>query len=139
MRLRLLFIFVLTIVSAVHSGATPIAPGKAGHAPAGISWQFAERKSEYDIPDTKVYLVVGGRRIFIFRASSHFDVLERQLYRTHDVPASAITACAGWWAGQGQTLYVIRRRRQLIVFFRMLDEQAPVEPYSRLKVISLPR
>ena len=139
MRRCLLFLFVSTTVFTVPSGATPIARGKVREAQAGVSWQFDERKGKYEIPNTKIYLVVGGRRIFIFRAPSHFDVLERQLYGTHNVPASAIAACTGWWAGQGQDLYVIRRKGRLIVFLRNLDEQAPIEPYARLKVIPPPR
>ena len=89
--------------------------------------------------DTKIYLLVNGRRVFLLRAGSQFSVLDRQDYESHAVPSTAITACAGWWAGQGQDLYVIRRQRQLVVFIRYLDEQAPIGAYKRLKVIPLSR
>jgi hypothetical protein len=134
----LLFLIALTILSTAYSGSARGAGRKAGRAEVSVSWQFDTRRLEYDLPDTKVYLVVDGRRIFLLRASSQFSVLERELYSGHDVPATAIAACAGWWAGQGQDLYVTRRGRRLIVFARYLDEQAPVERYRRLKVIPLP-
>jgi hypothetical protein len=134
----LLFLIALTTVATAHSGSARGAVRKAGRATATVSWRFDTRKMEYDQPDTRVYLMVGGRRIFLLRASSQFSILERELYDGHDVPASAITACSGWWAGQGQNLYVIRSRKRLIVFVQYLDEQAAVERYRRLKVIALP-
>lgn len=137
MRGYLLCLIVLTSISTAYGGSARGAHRNQARAQAAISWQFETRRMKYDVPDTKVYLVVGRRRIFLLRAPSQFSVLDRQNYSGHAVPAAAITACAGWWAGQGQDLYVIRSKKRLIVFARNLDEQAPVERYSRLKVIQL--
>lgn len=135
--------FSLLVISLSIIAAYPdVAQGgirKASYSQTNVTWQFDSRRLESDAMDTKIYLIVNGRRVFLLRAGSQFGVLDRQGYESHAVPSTAITACSGWWAGQGQDLYVIRRKRQLVVFIRHLDEQAPIGAYKRLKVIPLSR
>ena len=135
MRRCLLFLLVLTILFAARGEAAPSA--KASHVQAGVEWSFDTREDRDGNPTTRVFLVVGGRRVFILRDVAQFSVLERKDYSGRDVPATAIAACTGWWAGSGEELYVIRRGRQLIVYIRYLDEQTELGRYRRLKVIPL--
>ena len=60
---------------------------------------------EYGAPDTRVFSVVNGRRIFLLRARSQFHIIERPDFRARGVPARAFAACAGASAGQGQNLF----------------------------------
>ena len=133
------FLVISISLSAAYSDVAQGAIRKASYSQTNVTWQFDSRRLESDEMDTKIYLIVNGRRVFLLRASSQFRVLDRRDYGSHAVPSTAITACAGWWAGQGQDLYVIRRKRQLVVFIRYLDEQAPIGAYQRLKVIALRR
>jgi hypothetical protein len=138
MRRRLFFIFLL---AALAAGTRPPAQGQ-GQKPAGakaeVNWLFDAREDGDGIPHTKVSLAVGDRRVFLEEVAAKFAVLERRDYKSHGVPASALTACSGWWAGAGEDLYVVRRRGSLVVYSRTLDEQAPVGAYKRLKVIPSP-
>lgn len=135
----LLFLVVLATFPAATGEAAQGGGKKATYGQANVKWQFDIRHDRDGNPQSRVFLVVGGRRVFLLRVVALFRVLDRQDYSSRDVPATAITACTGWWAGSGEDLYVIRRNRQLIVFIRSLDEQTPVPAYKRLKVIPLPR
>jgi hypothetical protein len=106
-------------------------------AEPNVTWLFDIKENE-GTPQGKVYLQVGDRKVLLLPdTAGNYSVLERADYRSHGVPAQAITASTGWWAGQGEDLYVIRRGNQLIVFIRDLDESARVGAYRRLKVIPL--
>lgn len=133
---RFLFLVVLTTFSTVVTGATLGAAGGAADRQAGISWLFDTRNDKYGNPRGKVFLLVGGRKVLILpKAVAQYRVLDRTDYKLHDVPATAVTACTGWWAGQGEDMYVIRRNKHLVVYIRYLDESASVPAYKRLKVI----
>lgn len=136
----LLLLFVLTTFSTTLCKAESGAYKKAMQGEVNASWQFDLTIAEdSDTPRGKVYLLVGSRKVLIFSdAIGAFSVIERADYKSKGVPTTALTACSGWWAGQGQDLYVVRRRKQLIVYIRELDEQAAIPPYRRLKVIPLP-
>ena len=106
--------------------------------PALVAWQFDTRSRKDLAPQTDVFLRVDGRRVLILQnAEEPFQEVERQDYKSRTIPAQAIAACAGWWAGQGDELYVVRRAHSLVVFRKEEDEQAPVFPWKRLKVIPL--
>lgn len=109
--------------------------GKANSFQDNVSWEFDSREDRDGNPQTRVYLKVGARRVFIIRETAQFNVVERKDYGSHEVPARALTACSGWWAGGGSEMYVVRRGRQLIVYRRSLDEQVDTGPYGRFKVI----
>ena len=133
---RCLFLLALTVFSAAFCQAVPSTPRKALRTEVSVKWVFDIKKNSDDTPRGKVYLMVGDRKILIRRAVvGDYHVIEPTDYKSSKVPASAIAACGGWWAGQGEDLYVIRRKNQLIVYIRYLDESAPTPPYRRLKVI----
>jgi hypothetical protein len=135
-----LFIVVLMMSSIAMSEVTLGAARKASHRQVSISWLFNTRNDKYGNPRGKVFLLVDGRKIVILpNAAAQYRVLDQADYKSHDVPAMAITACTGWWAGQGEDIYVIRRKKQLFVFIRYLDEGVSVRAYRRLKVIPLSR
>jgi hypothetical protein len=136
---RFLFLFVLTAFSLSITEATLGAVKKVSNSQASISWLFDIRNDKYGNPRGKVFLLVGGRKVLILpNAAAQYRVLDRAEYKSRDVPATAITACTGWWAGQGEDMYVIRHKKQLVVFIRYLDEGVSVPAFKRLKVIKLP-
>jgi hypothetical protein len=108
---------------------------KAKSFQGNVSWEFDSREDRDGNPQTRVYLKVGARRVFVIREMAQFSVLERKDYSTHEVPQRALTACFSWWAGGGSQMYVVRRGRQLVIYRRSLDEQVDTEPYVRFKTI----
>jgi hypothetical protein len=136
---RLLLLMVLALLLVSQRGLAMGASEKFNHSQTTLEWLFNARNDRDGNPNTSVYLVMGGQRYFVMRDTAQFSVVERDGYREHGVPASAVAACASWWAGSGEELYVIRRGRQLIVYIRYLDEQSETGRYKRLKVITLRR
>ena len=137
---RLLWLVVVTTFSLAISEAVLGTVREASSGQATVSWLFDIRNDKYGNPRGKVFLLVGSRKVLILpKAAAQYRVLERTEYESRDVPATAITACTGWWAGQGEDMYVTRRKKQLVVFHRFLDEGASIPAYKRLKVIPLPR
>lgn len=134
----LLLLVVLAACFAIPCDASQSSGSKAGHSQSGVEWQFDTTNDRDGNPNTKVFLKVGARRVFILRDTAQFSVLNRKDYSAHDVPSTALAACVSWWAGSGEEMYVIRRGRQLIVYIRYLDEQTETGRYRRLKVIPLP-
>lgn len=128
-------IFALACLPVLASAQQP-APKRQKHA--DVTWVFDVKVDHDGNPRGKVFLVVGGRRVLLLsNVPDGFSVLDRADYSSRGVPATAITACSGWWAGQGKDMYVIRRNRQLVVFIRYLDEgEGPAPAYRRLRVIS---
>jgi hypothetical protein len=137
--LRHLFpLFILTALCAGGAAAARGAAQRAAPAQAEVAWAFDTREDRDGNPHTKVFLVVGARRVLVTEATANFNALERKDFKGHAVPAAALAACTGWWAGAGEDLYVTRRGRTLVVYSRALDEQARIPPYRRLKVIPSP-
>ena len=71
------------------------------------------------------------------QAPDEFQRFAKSGYKDQGVPASALTACFGWWAGAGDYLYVVRQGKSLAVFRREADEAGPDLPWKRLKIIPL--
>ena len=122
------------LLPRISAAPAPAAPGQT----PPLAWVFQMRRDSQGSPHTAVLLRVGGRLVPVLRdAADEFRTLARAGYKEKGVPAPALTACAGWWAGQGDDLYVIRRAHSLIVFRREEDEQVPALPWKRLQIIPL--
>ncbi len=103
-----------------------------------LRWVFQTRHDAQTNPQTDVFLRVGTRQVLVLpHASDEFTVANRTQYKDSGIPADALTACTGWWAGAGDNLYVARRGRSLVVCRKELDEQSGPFPWKRLKIIPL--
>ena len=128
-----------TALAALVSVACPLlnyAAPAARQRPPTVTWSFETRTDRDLTPHSRVFLRVNGRRVPVYgETTATFQTLGRGEYTGHGVPSNAITACAGWFAGQGEDLYVVRRGRRLVIYLRELDEQAPIPAYKRLKSV----
>ena len=131
-------LFVLTALLPNLGSADPFAPIKANPSKVDVEWVFDIKQDDTDTPRGKVFLVVNTRKILLRRAVvGNYSVVDRAEYKDRGIPNAAITACSGWWAGSGEILYVIRRRSQLFVYIRYLDEGVSHSSNRRLKTIQL--
>lgn len=142
-RILLRRISLLILAATFCAAAAGVARGALRQANAGaaeFSLQYRVRRGRSETPRTDVFLVVRGRRVLIRpNVIGEFRTLERTEYAERKVPAAAVAACTGWWAGQGEDVYVIRRGSRLAVYVRELDESAADSAYRQRKVIPLPR
>lgn len=127
-----LFVWLLLLVcsgSAVLAAPSPTPP---------LAWVFDIHPDKQLTPQGKVFLKVGARRVLIEPKSQfEFSTLGRAEYKDYKVPAASLTACAGWFAGAGEYLYVVRRQNSLRVYRRWADEQAPEMPWKPIRTIAL--
>lgn len=132
---RLLVCLLLLVLSASAALSTPAPPP---HAPA-LTWIFDTHEDKQLIPQSKVYLRVGTKRVLIEeKAQAGFRTVSRMDYKVYKIPAAALTACSGWFAGGGQDMYVIQHKKSLRVYRRWTDEQAPEFHYKLIRTIALP-
>lgn len=125
---------LLTALAASLAPSGRAAPVAASRPPT-VTWSFATHTDPDLTPHSRVFLRVNGKRIPVYETTATFQTLRRRDYKDHGVPSSAVAACSGWFAGQGDDLYVVRHGGRLVVFMRELDEQADTTPYKWLKSI----
>jgi hypothetical protein len=138
MRRLFITLVLLTALTPALCIADPSASRKTKPAELVISWVFDIQKDNEETPRGKVSIFVNGRVILLRPAVvGEYRVVDRTEYKDRGVPAVAITACYGWWAGSGEIVYVIRRKKQLVVYIRYLDEGISKSSNRRLKTIQL--
>ncbi len=116
----------------------------AGSAPMPrlpvLAWSFDIHDDPSGSPRGRVFLRVNGRSVLVLpKADMQYNIVLCSEYHGKKVPAAALTACAGWWAGAGVDLYVIRRGQRLNVFRRDEDEESGDSAYRLIKSVPILR
>jgi hypothetical protein len=97
--------------------------GSSSAAP-DLLWRFDTKRTDQDLPITTVRLVVEGKaRKVAAGRTGEFRALEAGDYKNHGIPANALAACAGWWAGAGDAYYVTREGDALVIRHRATSEE----------------
>lgn len=79
-------------------------------------------------PLHEISLVLAGRR-HVLDTIQVCEPLTAEERGEHNMPADALAACGGWWAGAGDYFYAIRRNDSLVVYQGWLDEMQQDESY----------
>lgn len=114
--------------------------------PLAVRFEFQTRGgADGNAPHSRVFLNVNGKRTLVFSSDEAFHAVSRAEFIAQQVPPElkvpreALAACAGWWAGAGDNLYVVRRGARLDVYRQELDEGIEKTPPGRvIKSLSLP-
>lgn len=102
----------------------------------GIRGTFHEIKG----PNQSLSLLIGNEEIPLMQDQPvAYRNLEPNLWERHDIPADAILAGFGWWAGYGQTFYVRYAPPYLKVYVSEVEEQSPIPHFKMLKRIDIPK
>lgn len=75
-----------------------------------------------DMPRAEVSLYLNKAR-YVIDTIQTCDLFEPADYAKYEIPAEAISACGGWWAGAGDYLYAIVEEDVCIVMQGWQDEQ----------------
>ncbi|MBS0661184.1 MAG: hypothetical protein JSR82_23445 [Verrucomicrobia bacterium] len=114
--------------------ATPPAGAKAEAATP--TWVFDIKEDAEGTPRGSVSLSVQGRKVVLFtNAIGNYSEVERSEYRRKRIPAKALTACSGWWAGSGEDVYVVRSKGQLSVYKATVDSQGGAGRFRLIRTI----
>jgi len=123
-------------VLALPLAAQPSRPPALGSG-APVRFEFETRRDKSDIPHSRVFLRVNGRRSLVFSSEAEFQSLLRSQWKEYGVPSRALAACTSWFGGAGDKLYVVRRGAHLQVFRQEMDEESGPFPWKRWKTLPL--
>ncbi len=83
-----------------------------------------------DFPQRQVSLRLGTASTVLDTIAA-CQLIERQDYARYGIPAEAVAACGGWWAGSGDYFYaVIDKGDEIVVMRAMEDEANPAGRYN---------
>ncbi|MCX6317641.1 MAG: hypothetical protein NTW29_10140 [Bacteroidetes bacterium] len=80
------------------------------------------------IPHSILYLQSGGKKITIDTIYSCGEIAPAE-YAEKKIPADALMALGGWWAGSGDYFYLVVRNGKPVVYAGWQDEQQTDEGY----------
>ncbi len=92
------------------------------------------------IRETKIFALINGKRIEIDKLSMADDI-EVASGQDYKIPADALAATGGWWAGAGDYIYLTRKGETISVMKTSVDEamteeDQPYYQYHEIKVIT---
>ncbi|MDH5178273.1 MAG: hypothetical protein OEZ39_19795 [Gammaproteobacteria bacterium] len=114
---------------------------QAGTPNADYVWHSdSKMQAEMEIPETTLSLMC-NKQIFVIleKQTVTYSEIDKQRYADFKVPADAVTAISGWWAGYGQTIYVIRSGQELKIYYTEYGEEENPSPltFTLLKTLTL--
>lgn len=86
-------------------------------------------------PHFGVYLIVNNSKTKIKEIAVACEVLDSAQFANYEIPAEALAAVGGWWAGAGDYFYARKIGEKVIVYYAGVDE-AMAEPGYPYEVIA---
>jgi hypothetical protein len=86
-------------------------------------------EDEYGIPRRNVFLNVKINKMLIDSVRSECNPIGKEEFERYEIPADAIDACGGWWAGAGDYFYVVKKDGEYHIYRGWQDEQQTDEGY----------
>ena len=127
-----LLIVSATFIGACVSRPVPSPETNEEHAQVApkMSWNIEGEFDDIEGPRNSVALVVGGVTTPLRKDQPvGYRKLSEQNWQGWGVPADAITACLGWWAGYGEVLYAVYQHPHVLVYFREVEEKSPLPDF----------
>jgi hypothetical protein len=93
-----------------------------------------------DTPTTNIgfYLSgIGDGRHECITITGLAEELSNDMYRTYDVPKNADAACHAFWAGMGETVYLVQKKGNVEVYKREEYEEGGASKYKKVKTVKL--
>lgn len=91
-----------------------------------------------ELPKYEVHFNLNGTQKLIAVINS-CQTYTKDVFKQYEIPATALAACGGWWAGGGDYLYAIKQAGEVEIFKGTQDE-GQTEPgygYERIRVIEI--
>ncbi len=85
--------------------------------PASIKFicqSATDPNTEADAPRHEVFLMLGNSKIKVADILN-CEILGKDAYEQNQIPATAIAAVGGWWAGAGDYLYIMEENGNYVV------------------------
>ncbi len=85
------------------------------------------------LPLFEVVLDINGEAMVV-DSTNACEVFAKTDYEKYDIPANAITACGGWYAGAGDYYYLVRKQDELSLMQGWQDEGQEDEGFHYVEV-----
>lgn len=94
-------------------------------------------EDENEVPHHQVFLVVNEQSTKIADINA-CDNLYPQDYERFQIPANALAACGGWWAGAGDYFYALEIKGEIVVMQGWQSEEQEDEGFHYEQLTSVP-
>ncbi len=90
------------------------------------------------VPQAELALIIDGERIPVDTISI-CQVIPTDAYASYDIPAGALVAAGGWWAGTGDYFYLSRQGNTVLLMHGWMDEAqaTPRFTYAAVREVRL--
>ena len=116
------FLYVLLALAACAS--EPGDSRKKDISPPSFSFETVIDSTE--TPHSQIYLSFDDNKLKIAQINTCLRIVKEE-YQRHEIPAKALDACGGWWAGSGDYFYLIKQEDQYLVYQGFVDEMQDAE------------
>lgn len=95
--------------------------------PENVVFECVSRgEDEFGVPHNDVYLRFGKQRKKV-GACLACDLFQKQDYGSYDIPAGALSACGGWFAGGGDYFYAIQGDNMTLEVYSGWQDEGQME------------
>jgi hypothetical protein len=110
--------------------------------PPTIAWEFSSVEDDLGNPQTTIYIIVNNQKTEVGKGVGNFSEIPKENFAdpNYQIPAEALTACTGFWAGLAHHLYIVKKGNMLWVQEGYADENEPAGSkmvYRTIKKIKL--
>lgn len=97
---------------------------KKDTAPVKVAWSFDIQADASGHPRGSVFLQVESDRVLVHpNVETSYKLIAPSDYMQHKIPGDALAACTTYGSSRGEELFVMRDKKQLVVYGRLLDEE----------------
>ena len=101
------------------------------------SFDIETEMSEDGTPNSTVSILVGGKKLEITKVNA-CKKIEKADFDQFQIPAEAIAACGGWWAGAGDYFYILDDgNNNYTIMQGAIDEESTSDSYNYKMVMKL--
>lgn len=111
-------LLAITLFCAASCRQTPqsnTTQGPESVAGISLSYQYLG-ENELGIPRSVLFLAENGGATELDTFSVNLAKIEPERYAEMSIPADALDACGGWYAGGGDYFYVVKRKGRAVVY-----------------------
>lgn len=103
----------------------------------GVEFQCRVLRSTDDPSPAAIVMVKVNGQLRPLDTISVCDRIDREAYAQYQIPAEAVAAVGGWWAGGGDYFYALPQGNQVAIFHGWQDEGQEDEGFHYQEVAKL--
>lgn len=112
--------------AAAVKGPGTTGNGKPFSKQPALKWKISEKETDGQ-PQTTVRLLADGKSA-AFATGSKLAAIDKKNWPDQKIPAEAILAVGGWWAGGGEYYYLKYAQGVITAYRAIVEEGGPAEP-----------